>query len=157
MRDSRGKRVGRCKEWVKVVGDTEVDVRVLAMRHKEKGYIPPERQALKPERVLAYRCHCTPLLAKNFVVCICYALNSCLKPVCVAARAPLHCLPIRAVQEYTLLQQSADPLSRCHPLHHRSFAMQGWLFLNTAILGVLCHATSQQANVLMQHKWYAFG
>ncbi|DBA99968.1 TPA: hypothetical protein ACH3X1_013841 [Trebouxia sp. C0004] len=55
MRDSRGKRVGRCKEWVKVVGDTEVDVRVLAMRHKDKGHIPPERQALKPERVLAYR------------------------------------------------------------------------------------------------------
>ncbi len=56
MRDSRGKRVGRCKEWVKVVSDTEVDVRVLAMRHKDKGHIPPERQALKPERVLAYRC-----------------------------------------------------------------------------------------------------
>ncbi|KAL0051470.1 hypothetical protein WJX82_008099 [Trebouxia sp. C0006] len=55
MRDSRGKRVGRCKEWVKVVSDTEVDVRVLAMRHKDKGHIPPERQALKPERVLAYR------------------------------------------------------------------------------------------------------
>ena len=55
MRDSRGKRVGRCKEWVKVVPDTEVDVRVLAMRHKDKGHIPPERQALKPERVLAYR------------------------------------------------------------------------------------------------------
>lgn len=55
MRDSRGKRVGRCKEWVKVVGDSEVDVRVLAMRHKDKGYIPLERQALKPERVLAYR------------------------------------------------------------------------------------------------------
>lgn len=59
MRDSRGKRVGRCKEWVKVVSDSEVDVRVLAMRHKDKGYIPPERQALKPERVLAYRqCLC---------------------------------------------------------------------------------------------------
>ena len=62
MRDSRGKRVGRCKEWVKVVGDHEVDVRVLAMRHKDKGHIPPERQALKPERVLAYRslsaCYC---------------------------------------------------------------------------------------------------
>ena len=55
MRDPRGKRVGRCKEWVKVVPDTEVDVRVLAMRHKDKGYIPPERQALKPERVLAYK------------------------------------------------------------------------------------------------------
>ena len=47
--------MGRCKEWVKVVGDSEVDVRVLAMRHKDKGYIPLERQALKPERVLAYR------------------------------------------------------------------------------------------------------
>lgn len=55
MRDSRGKRVGRCKEWVKVVGDTEIDGRVLAMRHKDKGHIPPERHATKPERVLAYR------------------------------------------------------------------------------------------------------
>lgn len=58
MRDSRGKRVGRCKEWVKVVGDSEVDVRVLAMRHKDRGHTPPERQALKPERVLAYRSLC---------------------------------------------------------------------------------------------------
>lgn len=55
MRDSRGKRVGRCKEWVKVVADKDVDVRVLAMRHKDKGHIPPERHATKPERVLAYR------------------------------------------------------------------------------------------------------
>ena len=55
MRDSRGKRVGRCKEWVKVVGDSQVDARVLAMRHKDKGHIPPERHATKPERVLAYR------------------------------------------------------------------------------------------------------
>lgn len=58
MRDSRGRRVGRCKEWVKVVGDSEVDVRVLAMRHKDKGHIPAQRQALKPERVLAYRSAC---------------------------------------------------------------------------------------------------
>lgn len=56
MRDSRGRRVGRCKEWVKVVADSEVDARVLAMRHKDKGHIPPERHATKPERVLAYRC-----------------------------------------------------------------------------------------------------
>lgn len=60
MRDSRGRRVGRCKEWVKVVGDSEVDVRVLAMRHKDKGHIPAQRQALKPERVLAYRSACLP-------------------------------------------------------------------------------------------------
>ena len=67
MRDSRGKRVGRCKEWVKVVGDTEVDVRVLAMRHKDKGHIPPERQALKPERVLAYRC-CRASCCRYFTI-----------------------------------------------------------------------------------------
>lgn len=52
--------MGQCKEWVKVVGDSEVDVRVLAMRHKDKGHIPAERQALKPERVLAYRSACLP-------------------------------------------------------------------------------------------------
>ncbi len=73
MRDSRGKRVGRCKEWVKVVGDTEVDVRVLAMRHKDKGYIPPERQALKPERVLAYR-YCASLTSPDYVL---YAVLVC--------------------------------------------------------------------------------
>ena len=77
MRDSRGKRVGRCKEWVKVVGDTEVDVRVLAMRHKDKGHIPPERQALKPERVLAYRC----LLAS----CCCYFTIPCSLLLCSSA------------------------------------------------------------------------
>lgn len=66
MRDSRGKRVGRCKEWVKVVGDSEVDVRVLAMRHKDKGHIPPERHATKPERVLAYRFR--PMLSMQVAV-----------------------------------------------------------------------------------------
>ena len=76
MRDSRGKRVGRCKEWVKVVGDTEVDVRVLAMRHKDKGYIPPERQALKPERVLAYRC------------------KRCIKTLCLCCQSMMHCSAI---------------------------------------------------------------
>ena len=78
MRDSRGKRVGRCKEWVKVVSDTEVDVRVLAMRHKDKGHIPPERQALKPERVLAYRC----CLAS----CCCYFTIICSLVLCSSAK-----------------------------------------------------------------------
>ena len=78
MRDSRGKVVGRCKEWVKVVGDTEVDVLVLAMRHKDKGYIPPERQALKPERVLAYRfaCCCARFGLCTSILC---PQSSCLK------------------------------------------------------------------------------
>ena len=58
--------MGRCKEWVKVVGDSEVDVRVLAMRHKDKGHIPPERHATKPERVLAYRFR--PMLSMQVAV-----------------------------------------------------------------------------------------
>ena len=76
MRDSRGKSVGRCKEWVKVVGDSEVDVRVLAMRHKDKGHIPLERQALKPERVLAYRLLFLPavvLRLSTFTLCMQYS------------------------------------------------------------------------------------
>ena len=55
--------MGRCKEWVKVVEDSDVDVRVLAMRHKDKGHIPEQRQALKPERVLAYRSACACVLS----------------------------------------------------------------------------------------------
>ena len=80
MRDSRGKRVGRCKEWVKVVGDSEVDVRVLAMRHKDKGHIPPERQALKPERVLAYRSLCPPAIGQQLATVFVYHLILTSKP-----------------------------------------------------------------------------
>lgn len=55
VRDSRGRRVGRCKEWAKVVGDDQVDARVLAMRHKDQSYVPKVQQATKPERVMTYR------------------------------------------------------------------------------------------------------
>ena len=55
VRDSRGRRVGRCKEWAKVVGDDQVDARVLAMRHKDLPYVPKLQKATKPERVMTYR------------------------------------------------------------------------------------------------------
>ncbi|KAL3141638.1 hypothetical protein ABBQ32_004870 [Trebouxia sp. C0010 RCD-2024] len=55
VRDSRGRRVGRCKEWAKVVGDDQVDAAVLAMRHKNEPYVPKVQQATKPERVMTYR------------------------------------------------------------------------------------------------------
>ena len=55
VRDPRGRRVGRCKEWAKVVGDDQVDARVLAMRHKDQPYVPKVQQATKPERVMTYR------------------------------------------------------------------------------------------------------
>ncbi len=55
VRDSRGRRVGRCKEWAKVVGDDQVDARVLAMRHKDLPYVPKLQKAVKPERVMTYR------------------------------------------------------------------------------------------------------
>ncbi len=47
--------MGRCKEWAKVVGDDQVDARVLAMRHKELPYVPKLQKATKPERVMTYR------------------------------------------------------------------------------------------------------
>ena len=47
--------MGRCKEWAKVVGDDQVDARVLAMRHKDQTYVPKVQQATKPERVMTYR------------------------------------------------------------------------------------------------------
>lgn len=47
--------MGRCKEWAKVVGDDQVDARVLAMRHKNEPYVPKVQQATKPERVMTYR------------------------------------------------------------------------------------------------------
>ncbi|KAA6417643.1 MAG: hypothetical protein FRX49_12435 [Trebouxia sp. A1-2] len=49
------RRVGRCKEWAKVVGDDQVDARVLAMRHKDLPYVPKLQKATKPERVMTYR------------------------------------------------------------------------------------------------------
>ena len=55
VRDSRGRRVGRCKEWAQVVGDDQVDARVMAMRHKDQPYVPKVQQATKPERVMTYR------------------------------------------------------------------------------------------------------
>lgn len=55
VRDSRGRRVGRCKEWAKVVGDDQVDAHVLAMRHKDLPYVPKLQKATKPERVMTYR------------------------------------------------------------------------------------------------------
>ncbi len=55
VRDSRGRRVGRCKEWAKVVGDDQVDAHVLAMRHKDLPYVPKLQKASKPERVMTYR------------------------------------------------------------------------------------------------------
>ena len=55
VRDARGRRVGRCKEWAKVVGDDQVDARVLAMRHKDLPYMPKLQKATKPERVMTYR------------------------------------------------------------------------------------------------------
>ncbi len=55
VRDSRSRRVGRCKEWAKVVGDDQVDARVLAMRHKDLPYVPKLQKATKPERVMTYR------------------------------------------------------------------------------------------------------
>lgn len=55
VRDARGRRVGRCKEWAKVVGDDQVDARVLAMRHKDLPYVPKLQKATKPERVMTYR------------------------------------------------------------------------------------------------------
>ena len=55
VRDSRGRRVGRCKEWAKVVGDEQVDARVMAMRHKDQPCVPKVHQATKPERVMTYR------------------------------------------------------------------------------------------------------
>lgn len=57
VRDARGRRVGRCKEWAKVVGVDQVDGRVLAMRHKYQpcGGTPKVQKAIKPERVMTYR------------------------------------------------------------------------------------------------------
>ena len=55
VQDSRGHRVGRCKEWAKVVGDDQVDGPVLAMRRKGQLSVPTVQQATKPERVMTYR------------------------------------------------------------------------------------------------------
>ena len=55
IRDSRGKKVGRCKEWAKVVGDDKVDERILAMRHGALPSLLKAAKATQPERVLTYR------------------------------------------------------------------------------------------------------
>ena len=55
VRDARGRRVGRCKEWTKVVGVDQVDARVLAMRHKDQLQEPKVQKTIKPERVMTYR------------------------------------------------------------------------------------------------------
>ena len=52
--------MGRCKEWAKVVGDEQVDARVLAMRHKDLPYVPKLQKATKPERVMTYRSAFSP-------------------------------------------------------------------------------------------------
>ena len=52
---THGQHVGHCMEWVRITDDTKVDRRVLELRHHDKGFVPAQRHATKPERVMAYR------------------------------------------------------------------------------------------------------
>eukprot|EP00891_Asterochloris_glomerata_P002715 jgi/Astpho2/2715/fgenesh1_pg.00050_%23_29_t len=52
---THGQHVGHCMEWVRITDDTKVDRRVLELRHRDKGFVPAQRHATKPERVMAYR------------------------------------------------------------------------------------------------------
>lgn len=55
VHDHRGKKVGLCKEWAKVVGTDKVDDRILAMRHETLPFQPPAAKTSQPERVLTYK------------------------------------------------------------------------------------------------------